>query len=169
MFSCNLHFWQNDWDLLHVTAITWGGTDTEISVSTESWPWRRKFCRCSCRDLNPWPFNHKSSTLTPELSLPQVAGTLWYKAEGTCVMCVHPVYLGQHPPLIVCRSAVGLQVHCVVTLRTRAHVLFAWPTSTWSNLTKLWAAGACWWSWRRAHGAHVSCLLEPVTAPDQIS
>ena len=33
-----------------------GGTDTKITVSTESWPWRRKFSHRFCRDLNPRPF-----------------------------------------------------------------------------------------------------------------
>ena len=47
---------------------TGGGTDTEIRVSTESRPWRRKFSRCSCRDLNLRPFGHESGTLTTELS-----------------------------------------------------------------------------------------------------
>ena len=28
--TCHLHFWQNDWDLLHVTLVTRGGTDTKI-------------------------------------------------------------------------------------------------------------------------------------------
>ena len=37
--TCHLHFWQNDRDLLCATAVT---QDTEIRVSTESWPWRRK-------------------------------------------------------------------------------------------------------------------------------
>ena len=45
-----------------------GGTDTEIRVSTESWPWRRKFSRRSSRDSNPQPFNHESGALTTELS-----------------------------------------------------------------------------------------------------
>ena len=40
--TCHLHFWQNDWDLLHATVVTWGGMDTEISVSTENWSWRRR-------------------------------------------------------------------------------------------------------------------------------
>ena len=47
------------------------GTDTEIRVSTESRPWRRKFSRSSCRDLNPRPFSHESGALTTELSPPQ--------------------------------------------------------------------------------------------------
>ena len=34
--TCHLHFWQNDLDLLRATAVTRGGTDTEIRVSTES-------------------------------------------------------------------------------------------------------------------------------------
>ena len=33
--TCHLHFWQNDRDILSATAVTWGGTDTEIRVSTE--------------------------------------------------------------------------------------------------------------------------------------
>ena len=39
---------------------------------TKSRPWVRKFSCHSCRDLNPGPFNHKSSTLTTELSLPHM-------------------------------------------------------------------------------------------------
>ena len=66
--ACYLHFWQNDRDLLHVTAVTRGGADTEIRVSTESWPWRRKFSRRSCRDSNPRLFNLESGALTTELS-----------------------------------------------------------------------------------------------------
>ena len=62
VFSCNLPFWRNDWDLFRATA------NTEIRVSTESWPCRRKWFRRSCRDLNPWPFNHESGALTTELS-----------------------------------------------------------------------------------------------------
>ena len=35
--TCHLHFWQNDWDLLHATAVMQvGGLDTEIRVITES-------------------------------------------------------------------------------------------------------------------------------------
>ena len=56
--TCHLHFWQNVWDLLRATVVTrGGGMDTEIRVSTESWPWRRKFSSHFCRDSNPWPFN----------------------------------------------------------------------------------------------------------------
>ena len=44
--------------------------DTEIRVSTESRPWRRKFSRRSCRDSNPRPFNRESGALTTELSPP---------------------------------------------------------------------------------------------------
>ena len=68
--TCHLHFWQNDRDFLRATAVTRGGTDTEIRVSTESRPWRRKFSRRSSRDSNPRPFNHESGALTTELSPP---------------------------------------------------------------------------------------------------
>ena len=44
-----------------------GGTDTEMRVSTESWPWRKKFSHFSSRDSNPGLFNHESRALTTEL------------------------------------------------------------------------------------------------------
>ena len=66
----HLHFWQNDQDLSRATAVTRGWNDTEIRVSTESRPWRRKFSRRSSRDSNPRPFNHESGALTTELSPP---------------------------------------------------------------------------------------------------
>ena len=54
--TCHRHFWQNDRGLLRATAVTEiRVTDTEIRVSTESWPWRRKVSRRSCRDSNPRP------------------------------------------------------------------------------------------------------------------
>ena len=65
--TCHLHFWQNDRDLLRATAVTQGWMDTEIRVSTESRPWRRKFSRRSYRDLNPGPFSLESGALTTEL------------------------------------------------------------------------------------------------------
>ena len=52
-----------------------GGTDTEIRVSTESWPWRRKFSSRSSRDSNPRPFDHESGALTTELSPPPLTMT----------------------------------------------------------------------------------------------
>ena len=45
------------------------GMDTEIRVSTESWPWRRKFSRRSCWDSNRGPFDHESDALITELFL----------------------------------------------------------------------------------------------------
>ena len=73
--TCHLHFWQNDRDFFTCyCGNTGGGTDTEIRVSTESRPWRRKFSRRSSRDSNPRPFNHESGALTTELSPPPLKG-----------------------------------------------------------------------------------------------
>ena len=52
--------------------------DTEIRISTESRPWRRKFTRRSSRDSNPRPFNHESGALTTELFPPP-------QYDGVCV------------------------------------------------------------------------------------
>ena len=68
--TCHLHFWQNDRELLRATAVTRGGTDSEIRVSTESRIWRMKFSRLFCRDSNPRPFSHESGALTTELFPP---------------------------------------------------------------------------------------------------
>ena len=69
--TCHLHFLA-EWPGFFTCYCgnTGGGTDTEIRVSTESRPWRRKFSRRSSRDSNPRPFNHESGALTTELSPP---------------------------------------------------------------------------------------------------
>ena len=57
-------------------------TNTEIRVSIESGPWRRKFSRPSCRDSNPQPFSHESGALTTELSPPRWVGGGEFRAGG---------------------------------------------------------------------------------------
>ena len=62
----NLHLWQNDLDLLLVTAVTcgWNGYRNKSQHRvTESWPWRRKFSCLSLWDSNPRPFDHESDHL----------------------------------------------------------------------------------------------------------
>ena len=66
--TCHLQFWQNDRGLLHATAVRQGWNGHWIRVSTQSWPWRRKFSRCSCQDSNSQPFDHESGVLTNKLS-----------------------------------------------------------------------------------------------------
>ena len=51
--------------------------DAEIRVITESWPWRRKFSCHSCRDLNLWPFNLESGTLSLTTELSPLPCSLW--------------------------------------------------------------------------------------------
>ena len=59
-----LHLWQNDRDMFHVLLRRYGsGTDTEIRVSTDSWPWRTKIFRRFCWDSNPRPLDHESGAL----------------------------------------------------------------------------------------------------------
>ena len=67
VFSCNL---------LHSGNM--GGTDTEISLSTKSWPWRRKFSRhsWSCQDLNPRLFNRVYCSTTVPSLLPNYLRTV---------------------------------------------------------------------------------------------
>ena len=67
--TCHLRFWQNDRGLLRATAVTRGWNGYRNRVSTENWPWRRKFSRRSNGDSNPRPFDHESGALTTELSL----------------------------------------------------------------------------------------------------
>ena len=82
-----------------------GGMDTEIKVSTECWPWRRKFSHCSCWDLNLWPFDHEFDVLTTELSpLPSPAEMtpLWLEiAYLSCrpPHCWSPVNFSNDTPL----------------------------------------------------------------------
>ena len=57
--TCYLHFWQNHRGLLRSTAVTWGRNRHRIRVSTQSWLWRRKLSRRSCRDLNSQTFRSR--------------------------------------------------------------------------------------------------------------
>ena len=77
--TCHLHFLA-EWPGFFTCYCgnTGGGTDTEIRVSTESRPWRRKFSRRSSRDSNPRPFNHESGALTTELSPPPQIWDRWF-------------------------------------------------------------------------------------------
>ena len=66
----NLHFWQNDQDLLRATAVTgrWNGyQNKEWAQKIDHGKKNKKLFHYSC--LNLWPFDHKSGGLTPELSL----------------------------------------------------------------------------------------------------
>ena len=66
--SCHLHFWQNDRGLLRATAVARGWSGHRTRVSIQSWLWRRKFSRRSCRDSNSQPFDDESGALTKKLS-----------------------------------------------------------------------------------------------------
>ena len=85
--TCHLHFWQNDWGLLHATAVTQGWDRHRIRVSTQSWLWTRKFSHHSCRDLNLQPFDYKSSALTNKL--PRLPYLCVYCHTDTCSVTQH--------------------------------------------------------------------------------
>ena len=74
---------------LRATAVTQGWKGHRISVSTQSYLWRKKFSYRSCWDSN-WPhFDHESGTLTNQLSqLP------WLKTDREMHCVVSPV---RHP------------------------------------------------------------------------
>ena len=98
LYSTILHSWADSLCshvILHkwlaVTAVTWGWN----GVSTESWPWRRKFSCRSRRDSNPQPFNHESSALTTELSLPPVKTFSCSPKERVLVVRLNPVTVTQ--------------------------------------------------------------------------
>ena len=59
--------------------------DTKRRVSTESWPWRRKFSLHSCRVLNPWPFDHESDAPTTELFLLPNLSCVFLSSQLSCV------------------------------------------------------------------------------------
>ena len=68
----------------HCRNTEWNGH--QIRVSTQSWHWRRKFSRYSCRDSNLQPLDHESGTLTTSYPAPrphqslvavQIIWTMW--------------------------------------------------------------------------------------------
>ena len=71
--TCQLHFWQNDWDLLCATVVTWEWNRYQNKSQHKKLTLEKKLSRRSGRDLYPRPFNHKSGALTTELSrLPKI-------------------------------------------------------------------------------------------------
>ena len=62
--TCHLHFRQNDWGLLHATAVTWVWNGHRIRFSTQSLLWRRKFSRQSSWDSNSQPRNQETIKYT---------------------------------------------------------------------------------------------------------
>ena len=118
--------------------------DTEIRVSTGSWPWRRKFSRRFCRDSNPRPFDHESGALTTEL-LTVSQWKSWAKWEfgeevkhqsevcqlGVCVWGAHSV------------QCTMLHCHCCyIYMCTPLPIPSVWE-STHSVCTRLYSYCCC--------------------------
>ena len=80
--TCHLHFWRNDRGLLRATAVTRGWNGYRNMSQHRKLPWRRKFSRRSCRDLNPRPFDHEPGALTTEL-FPVLATRLQRQQQPT--------------------------------------------------------------------------------------
>ena len=77
----HLSFWQNDLDLLHATAVTWGWDGHRNKSQHRKLTLDKKISRLSCRELNPWPFDDESRALTTELyPLPFVS----WQSYGSC-------------------------------------------------------------------------------------
>ena len=67
----HLRFWQNGQDLLLATAVRRVRTDTEMRVSTESWPWRKK-------NFPAAPAGNR----TRDLSITSPALCVWQSSQG---------------------------------------------------------------------------------------
>ena len=139
--------------------------DTEIRVSTESRPWRRKFSRRSSRDSNPRPFNHESGALTTELSPPPsppppglahyTTWLLWTEEEeedcvlelGSCVE-VEVDVLGS-PYLTVSTVSVAEVQCCFTSTKTIRTVRHGEPRTATSSFTQLLISVDVKQHWRR--------------------
>ena len=65
---CDLHFWQNDRDILRATVVTRGWNSYRNKSQHKMFTLEKKILRRPCRDSNPRPFHHESRVLTTELS-----------------------------------------------------------------------------------------------------
>ena len=113
---------------------TGGGMDTEVRVSTDSRPWKRKFSPRSCRDSNPQPFSHESGTLTTELFPSPIFRTMWpcclFRTMWPC--CLFRTWRQQHRH----RTPQWSSPWC--TRRS------TWLTKCWLGSTSDSASSACW-------------------------
>ena len=67
--TCHLHFWQKDQDPIHAAAVTQGWNGHRNKGQYWKQTLEKKILQPLQRDSNPWPFDHKSGTLTIELHL----------------------------------------------------------------------------------------------------
>ena len=118
--------------------------DTEIRVSTESWPWRRKFSCSLSRDSNLWPFNHKSGALTTCCSL-----VWWAVSQGACL------FFGEKTFCWSCLIPLSLGTACKGG-NPAASLLRTWAPSDWKSATPLTTSSA---PTTTRICAHSCCLL----------
>ena len=89
--TCHLHFWQNDRSLLRATAVTWGWNGYRNKSQHRKLTLEENILsRRSCKDSNPWPFNHESGTLTTKLSplkrLESMRFEAWREFKQRCLV-----------------------------------------------------------------------------------
>ena len=66
--TCHLHFWQNDWDLLHATAVTWGWNGYRNKSQHRKSTLEKKILPPLLQGFEPT--NHESGALTTKLTPP---------------------------------------------------------------------------------------------------
>ena len=65
--TCNLHFWQNDRDLLCATAVTRGWNEYSSKNQNQKLILEKEILTPLLRGLEPGPFDHEFSALTTKL------------------------------------------------------------------------------------------------------
>ena len=64
--TCQLHFWQNDWDLLHATEVTWGWNGYRNKSQHRKSTLEKKILPPLLQGFEPT--NHESGALTTKLT-----------------------------------------------------------------------------------------------------
>ena len=77
--TCHLHLWQNDWDILRATAVTWWWNRHENkSQHRKLTPKNKNLTAAPDGNLNLQPFDRETSALTTEISPPNTANIRRY-------------------------------------------------------------------------------------------
>ena len=88
VIPCHLHFWQYDWDFLHATVVTQGWNRYWHKSQHRKLTLVKKILSPLLPGLKPAVFDHKSGTLTTELSLLHLVGECSSTVISACYATV---------------------------------------------------------------------------------
>ena len=128
------------------------------SVSTESWPWRRKLSHHSSWDSNPKPFNHESGALTTELSMLHVH-------QSACKCLLHTTFT--NPKQNTCTHSHTQKIYIYTHRLYANNTQGASEATDWSSLSQTNEETACTYAHKNIYIHTTTCYIHLENCCDQ--